>query len=119
MTLLQGLFNLLLRFIGGLLGLALIFAILNGVLYGLQEIYHYSDVKKCENMEKELESIKEQVEYYEHIGAMQGGLDKRDYYEYSHLIEKHNALVAEYNELASSAYSRFWLLPFPAPSRHH
>lgn len=108
----------LLRGIFSLATLAIGFVILNGLLYGVQEIYHYSDVKKCDKMHQEIESIKERVEILERIGEMQGGLNGSDYYEYSYLIEKHNTLVAEYNDLASSAYSRFWLLPFPIPSRH-
>jgi hypothetical protein len=33
------------------------------------------------------------------------------------LVDQHNRLVAEYNVVLRNAHARWWLLPFPAPSR--
>lgn len=105
------------NFLGSLMALAIVFALFNGLLWGIQEVVHYKDVKRCEGIEITLDIIKQEIQAYEK-SAQYGRLSTREYEAYRMLIDKHNALTQEYNELAPSAYRRWWLLPFPIPSRH-
>ncbi len=103
----------------GILSLVGVFVVLNGVLYFGQELYYWNDVKKCETMELRINEFKNEASEIEKMmknGEIYLQADKIKRYDF--IIAEHNELVREYNELAKSAYSRWWLLPIPLPKRH-
>lgn len=108
--------------IGSLVALAIGFGLLNGALWVIQEVYHYRDTKRCEGIKLVMQDIKRDIDRYESNSYIRSLSDQytrqQEYNRYSRLIDEYNELVEEYNELASSVYRRWWLLPFPAPSRH-
>ncbi len=140
-------------FIISILSLIIMFAVLNGVIYGAQEIYYWNDIKKCESMETKLKSLKIEISKIEEfVQLRKNKLDKirqleqeikqglsKDYNKYQKMIDsynlnnntykkymkdydslivQHNKIAREYNDLAKNAYSRWWLLPIPLPSKH-
>ena len=48
-------------FIMSILSLIIMFAVLNGIIYGAQEIYYWNDVKKCESMKVKLKNLKKEI----------------------------------------------------------
>ncbi|PAF49322.1 hypothetical protein BKH43_06995 [Helicobacter sp. 13S00401-1] len=106
------------NFLISIASIVFLFAILNGILYGAQEIYFWGDVKKAKNMASQLEGIKSEIDSLEKQGNSYG-LSNSQYNHYSSLIDTYNAGVGEYNAVARNAYRRFWLLPIPLPSRGH
>jgi len=104
------------NFISGLIGLAIAFVLLNGVLWVGQEAYHYSDVKRCEILKNSLNSLELQLNQKKNeIESNQVNLLKRsnDIAAYKQLIATYNDNVNEYNTLSKSAYKRWYLIPIP------
>jgi len=125
-------------FIIAILSFIIMFAILNGVIYGAQEIYYWNDVKKCESIKNKLHKIKKRTKILElEKEIKQGILDNYTSYqnkiniynsnsntykqyqkEYDNSVTEYNQMVTKYNTLSKTAYSRWWLIPIPLPGKH-
>lgn len=154
---------------GGVVGLVVVFGLLNGALYLGQEVLARDDVARAETLEatlfgldpvidsleawldereaenKELDARGRQVDAlatrptYAYRGSLaattyQREVDqfisladqwnhvtlpafRRGIAQYDSLISHYNTLVDEYNTVAEAAYSRWWIIPVPAPGR--
>jgi hypothetical protein len=79
------------------------YIIVNVVLFVSQELYHWSDVSKCKDLERDIEVMEGVIENYQYTGTE----------EYQQIVKKYNASITDYNNLASHAYARWWLFPIP------
>jgi len=79
------------------------YIIINVVLYVSQELYHWSDVSKCKELERDIVVMEKVIENYQETETEK----------YRQLVKIYNASITDYNNLASSAYSRWWLFPIP------
>lgn len=98
--------------IKSLASLALIFVIINGLLWGGQELYHYNDNKKLDSLEKQIDDLDSQTSKIESNAKMYGITDS-NYSKYSSLVDQRNKLTDEYNKLNKETGSRFYLIPIP------
>ena len=148
-------------YFSGWIGMALIYAGLNGALYIGQEISSKGHEREAEKIEAELGALERQIDQValwiaakmresDAIDALGEKLDQSDRFytsssgyqadlrrfndqvdqwnaglsqlereagHHDHLVVQYNELVDRYNTVSKAAYSRWWLLPFPAPSR--
>lgn len=152
---------------GGLVGLVLVYGVLNGALYVGQDVLARDDVARAEALEGQLTAMGVEIdslatwldgmeqendallarrsqlataqETVRRAGirrprgtAFDRGFDdynaRVDEWNYvtlpainhaaarhDSLIDRHNTLVDEYNVVAEKAYTRWWLIPVPAP----
>lgn len=70
---------------------------------------YYSDQA---TYERDLNRYNEGVDAWNHVSLPQIEVSVA---RHDQLVEEFNALVPQYNEVASSAYARWWLLPIPMP----
>lgn len=99
-------------FIMSILSLIIMFGVLNGVIYGGQEIYYWNDVKKCELMEVELKDLEIEVNKIEDFinfrktkvdrinqleKEIKQGLSK-DYTKYKQMIDEYNSNMSRYKK---------------------
>ena len=118
--------------LAGCLGTLVVFALLNGILWAGQELYHRGDVQRVEAIEVNLNQLDRQIQqdeewlaanlaYYERNGPASvynirvDGLNDQ--------VNRYNLMVDEYNTLARKAYRRLYLIPIPGgrpyPDRAH
>lgn len=95
-----------------LLRLVVLYAVLNGVIYGAQELYYYKDTQKMNQLEGEMGSIRSEISSLE-SRATDGGLAEPYYSRYKNDIDKYNSKADEYNTLSERSGSRWWLIPIP------
>lgn len=98
--------------IKSLASLALIFVFINGLLWGGQELYHYSDNKKLDTIEKQISDLDSQTSKIESDAKIHGITDS-SYSKYSSMVDQRNKLADEYNKLNKETGSRFYLIPIP------
>jgi|CXWL01.1.fsa_nt_gi hypothetical protein len=98
--------------IPGLVKLLIIYAVLNGVIYGAQELYYYGDTKKMNQLKSEMNNIQNEVATLE-SRATNGELAEPYYSRYQSNIDQYNKKVDEYNTLNEKSGSRWWLIPIP------
>lgn len=99
-------------FIKTIIALVLMFAIGNGVLYGIQEVYYWNDVKKCELMKININKIKKEVEKIEDFvnlrkieldrlkqlqKEIKQGLSK-NYTKYNKMVDNYNSGTNKYQK---------------------
>ena len=100
--------------VGGWVVLLIGFALLNGLLWGGQEILSMNEKREAAGLEARLDSLDREINATEARGRSVG-LTASQQVAYEHMIDSYNALVPQYNEAADAAYSRWWLLPIPIP----
>ena len=100
--------------VGGWGMFLLLFAGLNGILWGCQEVMSHDAKSTAVAMEIQMNSLEGRIDAMERRGRM-SGLTDADAWTYENLIREYNAMVPAYNDVAKKAYSRWWLLPIPAP----
>lgn len=130
-----------------ILSIFIVYLVLNGIIYGIQEFNQRDNVLECETMEKDLNSMKKEINSIEdNLKNLENKnkeinrkisitYDKNEYNKmadnynknissydtifkiYNNKIDEYNDLANKYNELAKTAYSRWWLFPFPVPSK--
>jgi len=89
-----------------------VFLIVNGLLWGAQEIYHYSDNQKLDAMETQIKSLDSKISSFE-MSMNASGATKYAYDNYSKNIDERNSLVDEYSKLSKDTGSRWYLIPIP------
>ncbi|MDY0015966.1 MAG: hypothetical protein RBS13_07115 [Bacteroidales bacterium] len=89
-----------------------VFIIINVVLWGGQELYHYNDNKELEQIESEIASLDIEIKSFESVMDRYGASQK-DYNTYTKNIDERNNLVEKYNKLAEDTGSRWYLIPIP------
>ncbi|WP_198305880.1 hypothetical protein [Arcobacter vandammei] len=130
-----------------ILSIFIVYLVLNGIIYGVQEFNQRDNILQCETMESDLNSMKKEInsmeanlrnleyenkeinrkisltynqsQYNKMVDTYNKNITSYDtiFKIYNKKIDKHNDLANEYNELAKTAYSRWWLFPFPVPSK--
>lgn len=94
--------------------LVLVYLLLNGILWGGQEIMAVEKKREAVELEQRLDALEVQIKRLESRGITVGLTSSEDA-EYNRLIDAYNRIVPDYNEAAKAAYSRWWLLPIPVP----
>lgn len=102
--------------IKSLVSLVLMFVVINGVLWGAQEAWHYNDNKKLDGIEKQIADLDAQTSKIE-SGAKMYGITDSSYSKYSNMVDQRNKLTDEYNKLNKETGSRFYLIPIPLGKR--
>ncbi len=95
-----------------LLKIVVLYAVLNGMIYGAQELYYYNDTQRMNQLETDMSGIQSEISSLE-SRATDGGLAEPYYSRYKNNIEKYNSKVGEYNALSERSGSRWWLIPIP------
>jgi hypothetical protein len=114
----------------GLASIGIVFLVLNGILWGCQEVT--SGNSKAEFMEKkekldalnsEVENCQARLDSYKSM-AVGNALDSENYASYksdlarcNDLVVQYNQLVPAVNELNRRANNKIYLLPIPIPRR--
>ena len=98
--------------IPGLVRLLLIYALLNGVIYAGQEIYHYSGTQKMNKLDSDMSYIDREITTLESY-ATDEGLSEPYYSQYKNDIDEYNQKADEYNKLNEKTGRRWWLIPIP------
>ena len=88
------------------------FVLINIILWGAQEIYHYSDNKTMENIKTEMADLDIQINTFESMSEKYE-VTKREYSNYERMIEDFNKKAEEHNQLAKSSGSRWYIIPIP------
>jgi hypothetical protein len=83
-----------------------VFVALNFGLYEVQEWWYADDVKRCEEMKRELDAMQAELESMARTVSSSAGVER-----YDALVRSYNERVEEYNSLASVAYRRWYLIP--------
>jgi len=100
--------------IGGWGVIAVVYVLLNAVLWGGQEMMAVEKKREAVQLEQRLDALDVQINRMESRGRGVG-LTESEEAQYRGLIDSYNRIVPEYNEVAKAAYSRWWLLPIPVP----
>lgn len=108
----QSIFSQIGGLAGGLIGIVIIYAVVNGVLWFGQEAYHHEDNVKLEQMESRINELKTKIENYEST-AERYGMTDATYTNYESAITEHNKLIEEYNSLAEDSGTRWYVIPVP------
>ena len=90
----------------------LIFIVINGILWGAQELYYYKDNKKLDVIEQEIDELDAKIKNIESKANIRGVTDS-EYSDYSRIVDERNQLADEFNELAKKDSTRFYLIPIP------
>ena len=98
--------------IPGILRLIIIYALLNGLIYGGQELYYLGDTQKMNRLESEMTVIDKDITRLESYES-DGGLYEPYYSQYNSNVDEYNKKTNEYNELSKKSGSRWWLIPIP------
>ena len=99
-------------FIMYILSLIIMFTVLNGIIYGAQEIYYWNDVKKCESMKVKLKNLKKEINKIEDfINFRKTKLDRinqlekeikqglsKDYTKYKKMVNEYNSKIPKYKK---------------------
>lgn len=94
----------------GIVRVILIFIILNAVLWGAQELYYRDDTQKMNVLDAEISTMESQIKYMESYPYT------TTQSQYESLLNKRNKEADEYNALAKSSGSRWYLIPIPTGS---
>lgn len=89
-----------------------VFLLINGLLWGVQEAYHYKDDQQLDVIETQIEKLDSEISHFE-TDMNLNGTTQYAYSNYSKNIDKRNGLVAEYNKLSKESGSRWYLIPLP------
>ena len=97
----------------GLIGIVVIYGVVNGVMWFGQEVYHHEDNVKLEQIQARINQIKVKLESFE--SSMQlNGASEVAYKNYEKMLAEHNKLIEEYNALAKESGTRWYVVPVPA-----
>jgi predicted ATPase len=95
-----------------LLGIAIIYGVINLFLVGGQELWHSGDKKKLEEMKIFLDSQIKVIKDYEDLNKS-GRITDKQYQNYSETLDMYNAKVKQYNELAKDVGTTWYVVPIP------
>lgn len=94
----------------------LLFLVLNGILWGVQELWHSKDNQKLSEIENRIEYLDATNNSFVKNMNLYGS-SQLEYSQYSSRIDERNKLADEYNSLSKSSGSRWYLIPIPMPGR--
>ena len=97
--------------IPGILRIILLFIGLNVVLWGAQELYYWDDTQRMKVLDVEISDMDNKIKYMENFPHT------TTQSQYDSLLNKRNKEADEYNALAESSGSRWYLIPIP--TGHH
>lgn len=92
-----------------------IFLVLNVLLWGGQELWHYKDNRKLSELKTQMQQIDQMNRSFENDMNANGATQSK-YDQYSARIDERNKLADEYNVLSKSSGSRWYIIPIPIPS---
>jgi len=94
------------------LALLLLFAVLNGVVIGGQELWHLKQKHDLSQLQNEMNNTKEIIQSFEaQVDA--GTISDSDYQLYEKQIDQYNADAAKHNELNEKIGTTWYIIPFP------
>lgn len=105
------------RLVATILGIALIYGVVNLFLVGGQELWHMGDNKKLEEMKIMMDNELKIIQDYEALNK-NGRITDKQYNTYKETLDLYNKQVNEYNNLAKSAGTTWYVIPGLGKGHH-
>ena len=99
-----------------IVGILIVYGVINLVLIGGQELFHYNDKKELKEIHAQLEVQEGEILLYENK-VRNGTISEAEYNDYEKKTNMYNQKVDEYNKLAEEIGGTFYVIPIPG-SKH-
>jgi hypothetical protein len=103
------------RLVATIVGIAIIYSVINLIFVGGQNLWHSGDKKKMEELKTLMDSENNVIRDYEDLNKS-GRITTKQYNTYKETIDLYNAQVKQYNELAKSVGTTYYVVPIPGRS---
>lgn len=101
----------------GILGIILIYGVINLVLVGGQNLWHSGEKNRLNELQ-EIMSNQEKIIHEYKLDVENGTISDDEYNDYTKKVDEYNENVNEYNKVAEKSGTTWYILPVPGAKGH-